>query len=95
MSGQKDNRRERLHDTAEWLNAIPVDSNKRPLVYGQDRVDPALVDHEVAAIRTALASGVDNVECFVSSAELSQAVMSQLTENELAHTSFPGMETRV
>lgn len=95
MSGRATNRQERLRETADWLNAIPIDSERQPMISDPDWVDPGLVDHEVVAIRTALTSGVDRVECFITRLPVMEAIMAQLSDEELTRVTFPGVESQV
>ena len=95
MSGQQDGRDERLRETASWLNAIPVTGDGRPMLSDPDRVDPGLVEVEVEAIRIGLASGAGKVECFITRFPVVEAIMRQLTGEELERVSFPGVESQI
>ena len=56
MSGRAITRKERLEQTAAWLNAIPTDAEQQPMIATPDGVDPDVVETEVEAIKTALIS---------------------------------------
>ena len=76
-------------EARNWLNATPVDSNRQPLDREYDDIDWGVLTDEIDAIRTALASGVDNVDCFVTRPDMICAIRECLTAKELAHVTFP------
>jgi hypothetical protein len=96
MSGQKDNREERMRETADWLNATPVSCENKPLLADPNWVDPDLVYEEAEAIRTALAAGAHSVECLISRPDVVKAIREQLSCAELRLVDFPmlGLQTQ-
>jgi hypothetical protein len=91
MSGQMDGRDDRVAKSAQWLNAVAVLGDGQPMINTEDDVvDPELVGVEVETIRVALSSGVSQVECFIISPAMVEAIRSELSRSELEKVVFLG-----